>query len=575
MITQNLIETKDGMINLQAEKIWNGEKTLIVNSRLYRGEINKFLYLLSGNMCYGIIKLQTPEKINLKQFEELSDAHVVTKDERKKWWPHKEILFAYKFTRVTMFDKPKKIKLPNKAQTFVKDFDFMTEMSSLKNIGMYDSTKIADTQLMEDWKIAVAWYSTKKSGGRIKHSVEDIVTLAGKIYKEVNYRKKDSKKCSFHPSKMAPLGKELYNRLSKRKVKVSNTLSTLQFAPMRTRNQFYDLDKVLDYMFQNPNSKYALEKKLNGQRAIIVKKDSNITILSNSKEMDETFKIVLAEATQLSTKDLILDGEMVGDTSKVIFHVFDLMKYDEEGLSDKPWHERKRLLHSLNFSKHIQEVSSIIVDNKEEAMKGIRLLRNLSRSKSVVIKRTFGKYTQGGKTDDWIEFNNLSTSFEPTTTETEGIAKVSGQQEGKKITQEQGKEDPTSADWDKKTEILGGIKYTSYPIVLIDKEYKYLEEGHTHQWSENRGLTSIEDGHKHKINTEKMIAEEVKLTDKEFSDAEKYAGHTHLLIIREKMADTTTSSPGIPSVQGSEITSAKKKKKIKGDSNTHSKTKTK
>ncbi|MBU1778712.1 hypothetical protein KJ992_03600, partial [Patescibacteria group bacterium] len=60
-----------------------------------------------GSMCYGLIKLCYPDKINSTQFAELKENHKISDDERMKWWPRKEILYSYKFETIKLFEERK------------------------------------------------------------------------------------------------------------------------------------------------------------------------------------------------------------------------------------------------------------------------------------------------------------------------------------------------------------------------------------------------------------------------------------------------------------------------------------
>jgi len=103
------------------ELICKGKKKLIVKSRDFSDMTMKPLYLVSDKKVYGIIKLREPEKISLEQFDDLNKEHRITEQEREKWWPSKETLFAYKFNVLEMFAKPKDYAPPKGVQVFIKD----------------------------------------------------------------------------------------------------------------------------------------------------------------------------------------------------------------------------------------------------------------------------------------------------------------------------------------------------------------------------------------------------------------------------------------------------------------------
>lgn len=177
--------------------------------------------------------------------------------------------------------------------------------------------------------------------------------------------------------------------------------------------------------------KFALEKKFNGFRAIIVKKDDSVKIYSDqSRDITSPFPTVTKEVTQLNNKDIALDCEIVLyenkipkgraeiakyigaveskkeiDDSGIIFHAFDCLYFDKD-ITSLPWNERKNIFHSFRFTPHIKEVPSIIVDSRGEAEKAIKLLKNLKGSEGAMIKRYEGVYSPGKETDAWIKFRN-------------------------------------------------------------------------------------------------------------------------------------------------------------------------
>ena len=129
-ISQNLIETKEG-VNLPpplAENIWGSNQDMIVSHLMKTKESNKFYYLLQDDLCYGIIRLKTPTKIDTKEFKELSVRHKLSYEDRNKWWPNKDTLFAYSFDKIVMFDEPKGIKLlSDHKNDFVQEFEFIED----------------------------------------------------------------------------------------------------------------------------------------------------------------------------------------------------------------------------------------------------------------------------------------------------------------------------------------------------------------------------------------------------------------------------------------------------------------
>lgn len=529
-ISQVLYEIREGihLPRSHGSLIYSGEKELIVKTKLFKHKVGAFLYLIEDRICYGIIQLKHPDKIDLTEFKKLEDKHKITEEEQKKWWPYKEVLYAYEFDIIQLFDEPKKIIFSKGTQTFIKDFKFLEEEKLIKDPKSYDPEKLSTDVLRDDWRIVNAWYATKKRGKEVKHSLEEIINLAKMIYLELKKRG-----TIFHPETMKPYSRELYKLVSNKSMENTVDLSNpkllgeledkkiirdfvsvvgsyteegskphdvdflirlahptdfikraietrilkdlsfandvhfiwgdpegphdafvplydlqlkrikplkivkmqkeiieldtvMPFHPMKPRKRFYKVDETVSYMFKTGN-KYALEKKYNGYRAVLMKTGDRIKIYSDQKkDISKHFHTVLSEAKNLTNRDVVIDTELIYkdagrseiakyvtgkgelDDSKIQLHVFDCIYYKKD-LTKLPWYERKSVLHSLNFTDHIKEVSSIIVNNQEAAQKGIKFLRNLKGSEGAMIKRYDGKYIKNGETDAWIKFRNEDT----------------------------------------------------------------------------------------------------------------------------------------------------------------------
>ena len=193
------------LVKPHAELIYNNEKKLIVKSRIFKNMLDKPLYLLDNEFCYGIIKLTNVKKINLKEFEELGDKHKITEAEREKWWDDKNELYAYEFEWVEHFPEPKPAVVPKGAQTFVEDWSFASKVENsedfrfhrtlelIQDIYNYNAHNMENEVLADDFRLAVAYYSRILQGKKIKFSKEQIVKLATKILKEIARRKKAGK----------------------------------------------------------------------------------------------------------------------------------------------------------------------------------------------------------------------------------------------------------------------------------------------------------------------------------------------------------------------------------------------
>ena len=95
----------------------------IPNKLIERGKSKSVVYLVTQDgqtgLNLGRIWLLPPFRIDLKDFARLRRYHLITDEERQKWWPKAEKLYAYRF-RFKKFNKPKIIKIPRGVQTLVK-----------------------------------------------------------------------------------------------------------------------------------------------------------------------------------------------------------------------------------------------------------------------------------------------------------------------------------------------------------------------------------------------------------------------------------------------------------------------
>ena len=527
-ISQVLHSINEAIVLADAQDIYSGFKQAIVRPRLYNNKVDKFLYLMDSDLCYGILRLKRPDKVTLEEFKLLQEKHKISDDERQKWWPYKEILYCYNFELAERYDTPKKIEIKeNVEDTFTDKWQFTVDEEMIQDIKSFDPEKKPTKTLKDDWRIVNAWYSSKKRGMDVKHSLEDIINLAKMIYLELKERGID-----FHPETMKEYSKELYNKVAdnslqqkdlsdpdllkeftdktiikdfvsvvgsyaegkedphdidvlvrlsepteyiKRAVQV-RILKDLSFCekvhfiwgdpegphdtyiplydlklerikplkiikmrtesieldqispfyPMKPSKKFYDIGEAVKYMFEGRETqKYAIEKKFNGYRAVLIKRDNSIKIYSDQKkDINKHFNTILGEAEDIASNDFVLDAELVYgeggraeiakyitgnkdlDDSKIKLHVFDVIYYKKD-LVNEPWYDRKGILHSLNFTEHIKEVNSIIVNSATEASKAIKFCSDLSGSEGALIKNYEGTYKKGSETAEWIKFRNI------------------------------------------------------------------------------------------------------------------------------------------------------------------------
>ena len=79
------------------------KKDIIVKSKKVKPISNENLLLIENKVGLGIIRLGTPEKINLKQFDKLKDNHLISEEDRIKWWPKYKNLYMYPIVKSRIY----------------------------------------------------------------------------------------------------------------------------------------------------------------------------------------------------------------------------------------------------------------------------------------------------------------------------------------------------------------------------------------------------------------------------------------------------------------------------------------
>ena len=82
------------------------QKNLIIKSKRISSIINQPLLLIENKLGLGIIKLDPPKEISLRQFATLRSRHLITTAEREKWWGSYDKLYAYPIIKTKIFKIP-------------------------------------------------------------------------------------------------------------------------------------------------------------------------------------------------------------------------------------------------------------------------------------------------------------------------------------------------------------------------------------------------------------------------------------------------------------------------------------
>jgi DNA ligase D-like protein (predicted ligase) len=104
---------------------------------------------------------------------------------------------------------------------------------------------------------------------------------------------------------------------------------------------------------------WIFERKLDGIRLLAYKDDGGVRLFSRTRRLQQIPRLVQAIAS-LPVRDTILDGEAMWDTSsKVAYHVFDVLWIDGRSVTSLPLMERRALLDRLPLLPPLGRVSDV------------------------------------------------------------------------------------------------------------------------------------------------------------------------------------------------------------------------
>jgi len=422
--TQRLMESKKTM-SISSDKckdIVNKTKTIIIKDKLVKELTNSTVYLTDDTYSYGVIKIGNPYKIDTDDFEKLSEEHRITKSKAESWWPNKLVLFAYPFEIVDLYKNKRRLddnsEVIEKTETWGDD-------KLLDDLG--------DFTVIKDCICAMGSYVAKREGHTpndldilIKLNPDDYMKRAieTRIRRMFKYPDRLHFVYGDHQGphdKFLPLFDLKFERIKDAKVV---QMSESDLTPMKPSKKFYDLDELKNNLNE---IKYAVEEKIDGFRAVGFKVGDNVKLFSEQGvNITNAFSTISKQLSELSGKDFIIDGELavkggsrsdiskyisaiksgeVTESKNVIYHVFDILKLNED-LSSKTWNERKSILHSLSFTKNIKEVDSLIVSSPDDVIKAVKIVSRIPSSEGAVIKEYDGEYKFGSESETWIKFRN-------------------------------------------------------------------------------------------------------------------------------------------------------------------------
>lgn len=117
--------------------IKNRTKTLIVKTKNIKPITNTNLLLIEEKLGLGIIVLGSSDKINLSEFKKLSNKHLITDEDRLKWWPKYKNLYSYPIIRAKFFRRPILLDYTTGPQITIKPSNIHIKRISIGMSGYY------------------------------------------------------------------------------------------------------------------------------------------------------------------------------------------------------------------------------------------------------------------------------------------------------------------------------------------------------------------------------------------------------------------------------------------------------
>jgi bifunctional non-homologous end joining protein LigD len=163
---------------------------------------------------------------------------------------------------------------------------------------------------------------------------------------------------------------------------------------------------------------WVFEIKLDGYRAIAIKSDGKLNLISRRRNsFNSQFPLILEALADLPD-DTVIDGEVVAldksarpdfnllqhfraEASRIHYFVFDLLVYNKRDLTRLPFIERRQILNSVlkigSPRIRIAEYFETSAENMLSAARGQRL-------ESVIAKRRDSTYQAGQRSGSWVKY---------------------------------------------------------------------------------------------------------------------------------------------------------------------------
>jgi len=381
MSIQNFLEVKDCVIINSSclSRVLSGSRSMLINPLLVRGVVNRFVYLVSGTLCYGVITLVNPSKLNLKEFDSLFEFHNISKENLSKWWPSKEVLFGYDINVIKLFDSPREIIHSLKDNKLLQHFEFKDNVE-VPVLDFSDS----DVNVLKSMLDSLEDYSC---------------TSPGVSKKEVDALRKK------------------YNLMSDRSDLDFGEID-IDYAELKfTYHEFDNIFEAVEHMFVNDSS-FIVEQDQSGVTCTLVKQGDLCKLYyTNKLDITSYFPDLMKQVRLLSSSDFALDVRLcIPDKSKkaidiiiksqkkfssdVFLHVIDCLYFGSD-VRNLPYVNRKKHLNSLSYTNNIIESPYFVVENQEQLKESYNIINMLSDE--VIV-------TSNNKSDAYLVSEDLSSS---------------------------------------------------------------------------------------------------------------------------------------------------------------------
>jgi len=111
---------------------------------------------------------------------------------------------------------------------------------------------------------------------------------------------------------------------------------------------------------------WVFERKLDGIRLLAFKNGAEVTLYSRNR-LPQNYPSVAEAIAKLPVHDVILDGEAAWDpTSRVAYHVFDVLWLDGKSVMEEPLDSRREILKTFSFKAPLARVQQVTDDKPWE-----------------------------------------------------------------------------------------------------------------------------------------------------------------------------------------------------------------